>query len=91
MKNRNVSIIVVLAIIALISILAVGVIENAKTNNELNKKHEELSSVLAAQDLENNEIENMVNDEENASKYLEDLARKDGYIHTDERVYQDSK
>ena len=89
MKDRKISIIVVLAIVSLICILAVRVIENAKTNNELNKKYDELSASVLAQDEANAEKENMLRDE-NASKYLEDIAREDGYIHSEERVYEDS-
>ena len=89
MKDRKISIIVVLAIVSLICILAVRVIDNAKTNNELNKKYDELSASVLAQDEANAEKENMLRDE-NASKYLEDMAREDGYIHSEERVYEDS-
>ncbi len=89
MKKRNVSIIVVLAIVSLICILAVRVIENAKENSESNKRKEELSASLLAQEQAIAELENML-DDENASKYLDNEAREEGYIHTNERVYEDS-
>ena len=89
MKNksgRKVSIIVVLAVISLISILAINVVESVIENKKLADQMEAKTKEEQSLSEEIAKLNNDLNDE----NQLEDKAREDGYIYPDEIVYADS-
>lgn len=89
-NGRKVSIIVILAIVALVGYLIIDSIKLGMNNSESSDQYKSRSEAESIQDEMNSEIENMLRDE-NASKYLEELAREEyDYIYPDERVYADS-
>ena len=89
-NGKKVSIIVILAIVALVGYLIIDSIKLGMNNSELNDQYKSLSEAESIQDEKNSEKENMLLDE-NESKYLDDLAREEyDYIYSDERVYADS-
>ena len=89
-SGKKISVIVVLAIVALVAYL---IIDSIKLGMDIDNKKdqvEDLTQSISVQDEKNSEIENILSDE-NESKYLEDIAREEyDYIHPDERVYADS-
>ncbi len=89
-NGRKVSIIVILAIVALVGYLIIDSIKLGMNNSDLSDQYNNLSEAESIQNEKNSEKENMLLDE-NESKYLEDLAREEyDYIYSDERVYADS-
>ena len=89
-NGKKVSVIVILAIVALVGYLIIDSIKLGMDNNDLSNKYDNLSEAESIQDEMNSEIENILLDE-NESKYLEELARDEhDYIYSDERVYADS-
>ena len=73
MKNgKKVSVIVILAIVALVGYLIIDSIKLGMDNNDLSNKYDNLSEAESIQDELNSEIENILLDE-NESKYLEEL------------------
>ena len=89
-NGRKVSIIVILAIVALVGYLIIDSIKLSMNNSDLSDQYNNLSEAESIQNEKNSEKENMLLDE-NESKYLEDLAREEyDYIYSDERVYADS-
>ncbi|MBQ3498910.1 MAG: hypothetical protein IJA87_07265 [Clostridia bacterium] len=89
-NGRKVSIIVILAIVALVGYLIIDSIKLGMNNSDLSDQYNNLSEAESIQNEKNSEKENMLLDE-NESKYLEDLAREEyDYIYSDERVYADT-
>ena len=89
-NGRRASIIVILAIVALVAYLIIDSIKLGIDIDEKKGKVDNLTENLSIQNEKNSEIEYILNDE-NESKYLEDIAREDhDYILPDERVYADS-
>ncbi len=89
-NGRKTSIIVVLAIVALIAYLIIDSIKLGVDIDDKKDKVNQLTENLSVQNEMNSEIEYIINDEDE-SKYLEDIAREDhDYILPDERVYADS-
>lgn len=89
-KGRKVSVIVVLAIVALVAYLIIDSIKLGMDIDDKQGQVDGLTESISVQNELNSEIENVLSDE-NESKYLEDIAREEyDYIHPDERVYADS-
>ena len=89
-NGRKTSIIVVLAIVALIAYLIIDSIKLGVDIDDKKDKVNQLTENLSIQNELNSGIEHILNDEDE-SKYLEDIAREDhDYILPDERVYADS-
>ncbi len=93
MKKRTkgrVSIILVLAFVALVGYFVITTIQLQIDKKEKEEQVSELSQEIAEQDEANEEIENILNSE-NESEYMEQYAREElDYIMPGERVYADS-
>ena len=89
-NGRRTSIIVILAIVALVAYLIIDSIKLGIDIDEKKGKVDELTESLSVQNEKNSELEYIINDEDE-SKYLQGIAREDhDYILPDERVYADS-
>lgn len=90
-KNKGrVSIILVLALVALIGYFVINSIQLRMDIKEKSEEVSELSEQIAQQDEENQELENILNSE-NESEYLEQYAREElDYVMPGERVYANS-
>ena len=71
-NGKKVSIIVILAIVALVGYLIIDSIKLGMDNKDLSNKYDNLSEAESIQDEMNSEIENILLDE-NESKYLEEF------------------
>ncbi len=89
-SGRKVSIILVLAIVALVVYLIIDSVKLGVDINDKKDKVDDLTESISVQNEMNSDIEDILKDE-NESKYLENIAREDyDYILPDERVYADS-
>ena len=89
-KGKRISIIVVLAAVALIAFLIINAIEIGVGISEKKNQRDDLIEANTAQDELNSELINKL-DDENASRIFEDIAREEyDYIYPGERVYADS-
>ncbi len=93
MNNKNkgrISIVLVLALVALIGYFIINSIQLRMDIKEKSAQVSELSEQIAAQDKENADLEEIL-DSENASEYLEQYAREElDYVMPGERVYANS-
>ncbi|MBQ5823665.1 MAG: hypothetical protein IIW48_02530 [Clostridia bacterium] len=90
LKNKRVSVIVTIAIVALCALLLINAIEIGVGLFDKYDKKAELISANTAQSEINSELANQL-EKENESEIFDDIAREDyDYIYPDERVYGDS-
>ena len=90
-KNKGrVSIILVLALVALIGYFIINSIQLRMDIKDKSDEVSELSEQISAQDEENKQLENILNSE-NESEYLQQYAREElDYVMPGERVYANS-
>lgn len=89
-KKGRVSIILVLALVALVGYFVISSIQLRMDIKEKEEQVSKISEQIATQDKANEELEDVLNDE-NESAYMEQYAREElDYIMPGERVYANS-
>lgn len=89
-KKGRVSIILVLALVALVGYFVISSIQLRMDIKEKEEQVSKISEQIATQDKANEELEDVLNDE-NESAYMEQYAREElDYIMPGERVYVNS-
>lgn len=89
-KKGRVSIVLVLALVALVGYFVITTIQLRMDIKDKEAQVSDLSEQIATQDKANEELEDVLNDE-NESAYLEQYAREElDYIMPGERVYANS-